>query len=138
MGKNVREAMTANPRSVEPSVPVAEAARLMRSEDVGSLPVVEGERLVGIITDRDIVVRVVAEGRDPESTNLSELISRDLVTVRPDEDLDEALKLMARHQVRRLPVVEDGGRLIGIVAQADVAQEADEAKVGRTVEEVSR
>jgi CBS domain-containing protein len=138
MGKNVREAMTANPRSVEPSTTVVEAARLMRSEDVGSLPVVEGHRLVGIVTDRDIVLRVVAEGKDPQSTTVSEIVSGDLVTVEPDQDLDEALRLMARHQVRRLPVVDDGDRLVGIVAQADVAQEADEEKVGRTVEDVSR
>ena len=89
------------------------------------------------MTDRDIALRIVAEGKDPQSTPVGEIASTDLVTVTPDEDLDAALQKMAKHQVRRLPVVEDG-RLIGVVAQADVAREGDEKDVGHTVEEISK
>jgi CBS domain-containing protein len=130
--------MTSNPRTVEPSTPIVEAAQLMRSEDVGPLPIIEGDRLAGMLTDRDIVVRAVAEGRDPQSTTVGEIASRDLVTVDPDQDLQEAARLMARHQVRRLPVVEEDGRLVGIVAQADVAQSGDDALTGEVVERISQ
>ena len=112
MGKTVREAMSSTVRSAAPTDWVADAAKLMREEDVGSLPVVEGDRLVAILTDRDIVVRTVADRIDPGAMRVGEIASPDLVTVGPEEDLDEALELMARHQVRRLPVVEDG-RLVG-------------------------
>ena len=83
MGKNVRDAMTSNPRSIEVSTMVADAASLMKSEDVGSLPIVEGDQLVGMVTDRDIVIRVVAEGKDLQATTVGEIASRDLVTVDP-------------------------------------------------------
>jgi CBS domain-containing protein len=106
-------------------------------EDVGSVPVVEEGRLAGIVTDRDIVIRAVADRRDPQTVKVDEVASRDLVTVEPEEDLDEALALMARHQVRRLPVVEQG-QLVGMLAPADVALEAKEKKVGETVEEISK
>jgi CBS domain-containing protein len=137
-GSEIREVMNSNPRTVEPGATVQEAARLFRDEDVGSLPIVEGNRLVGTITDRDVVLRVVAEGKDPQSVVVGDVATTDLVTVEPQQNLDEALRLMAKHQVRRLPVVEEGGRLVGIVAQADVAQEADAARVGETVEEISQ
>jgi CBS domain-containing protein len=135
-GKRVDEAMTRDPHSVAPGQPVAEAARIMRSDDVGSLPVVDDGRLVGIVTDRDIAVRVVAESRDPHVTRIGEVASGDLVTVRPEQDLSEALRLMARHQVRRLPVV-DNDQLVGIVAQADVALAGDDRSTGEVVEQVS-
>src|SRR5918999_3813353 len=138
MGKSIRDAMTSNPRGVETSTSIVEAARLMKSEDVGPLPVVEGGRLVGMVTDRDIVLRVVAEGKDPQSSTVGEIASRDLVTVDPQQDLDEALRLMAQHQVRRLPVVEEDGRLVGILAQADVATSGEDVKTGQVVEEISR
>jgi CBS domain-containing protein len=137
MGKNVRDAMTSNPRSIEPSTTVTEAARLMKAEDVGSLPIVDGDQLVGMVTDRDTVIRVVAEGKDPQSTTVGEIASRDLVTVDPEQDLDEAMRLMAQHQVRRLPVAEEDGRLVGILAQADVAREGKDAKTGQVVQEIS-
>ena len=137
MGKNVRDAMTSNPRSIEPSTTVNEAARLMKSEDVGSLPIVDGDQLVGMVTDRDIVIRVVAEGKDPQSTTVGEIASRDLVTIDPEQDLEEALRLMAQHQVRRLPVAEEDGRLVGILAQADVAREGKDARTGQVVQEIS-
>jgi CBS domain-containing protein len=137
MAKSVREVMTPAVRTVSPSQSLAEAAEVMKGEDVGSVPVVEEGRLAGIVTDRDIVTRAVAERRDPQTVKVVEVASRELVTVEPEQDLDEALALMARHQVRRLPVVE-AGRLVGMLAQADVALEAKEKKVGETVEEISK
>ncbi len=139
MARSIREVMTSNPQGVETSAPVAEAARIMRDQDVGPVPVLEGGRLVGMLTDRDITIRVVAEGRDPQSTTVGEIASRDLVTVDPEQPLAEAARLMATNQVRRLPVVEEDGRLVGILAQADVATEGgDEDTTGRMVEEISR
>jgi CBS domain-containing protein len=137
MGKSVKDAMTAEVKTAAPSQSLTDVARLMKQEDVGSVPVVDGERLVGVVTDRDIVVRGIADGSDPHAIKAGDIASRDIVTVRPDDDLDEALRLMAQHQVRRLPVVDDG-HLVGVVAQADVAQEAKEKDVGHVVEEISR
>jgi CBS domain-containing protein len=138
MAERIRELMTSNPRSLESGSTVTEAARLMRDEDAGIIPVVEGEKLVGTVTDRDIAIRVVAEGRSPESVTVGEIASRELVTIDPQQDLDEALRLMARHQVRRLPVVEEDGKLVGIVAQADVAKRASEQQTGEVVEDISK
>ena len=136
MANSVRDAMTTDPRSIGKSVSVVEAARLMREQDIGSLPITDDEQLVGMITDRDITMRVVAEAADPNATSVEDVYSRDLISVAPDNDLEEALGLMARHQVRRLPVVEDG-RLVGIVAQADIALSENETKTGELVEAIS-
>jgi CBS domain-containing protein len=136
MAKTVRETMTAEPTTVDRSRSLVDSAQLMRDQDVGSLPVTEEGRLIGVITDRDIVIRVVAEGRDVVSATVGDAYSPDPVTVDPGDDLDEALRLMARHQVRRLPVVE-GDRLVGILAQADVALDEKEKKTGEVVQAVS-
>jgi CBS domain-containing protein len=136
MAKSVRDAMTEDPRSIGQSASVVEAALLMREEDIGSLPITDDEKLVGMITDRDITMRVVAEAADPKVTSIEDVYSPDLISVEPDKDLEEALVLMARHQVRRLPVVEDG-RLVGIVAQADIALRENETKTGELVEAIS-
>jgi CBS domain-containing protein len=136
--RHVRDLMTSDPRTVEPSTSVVDAARAMKEEDVGPLPITDGDRLVGILTDRDIAVRVVAEGKDPQSTTVEEIASRDLVTVDPDQGLDEAMRLMAEHQVRRLPVCEEDGRLVGILAQADVAREVGDQPTGEVVEHISQ
>src|ERR687896_980523 len=136
MAKSVREAMTEDPRSIGASASVVEAARLMREQHIGSLPVTEDERLVGMITDRDIAMRVVAESAVPETTSVGDVYSRDLISVEPNNDLEEALQLMARHQVRRLPVVENG-KLVGIVAQADIALKDNEEMTGQLVEAIS-
>jgi CBS domain-containing protein len=137
MGKSVKDAMTADVKTAAPSQSLTDVARLMKQEDVGSVPVVDGERLIGVVTDRDIVVRGIADGSDPHAIKAGDIASRDVVTVRPDDDLEAALRLMAQHQVRRLPVVDDG-QLVGVVAQADVAHEAKEKDVGHVVEEISR
>ena len=134
---SIRELMTSNPTTCPPSASILDVAKMMAQEDVGPVPIVEGDRLTGIVTDRDLVVRVLAEGRDPTSTTIGEIASADLVTVQPDSDLSEALNLMAQNQVRRLPVVE-GDQLVGIVAQADVARAADEEKTGEVVQDISR
>jgi len=136
MAKSVRDAMTEDPRSIGQSASVVEAARLMREEHIGSLPITDDEKLVGMITDRDITTRVVAEAADPKMTSVGDVYSRDLISVEPEKDLEEALQLMARHQVRRLPVVENG-RLVGIVAQADIALRENEKKTGELVEAIS-
>jgi CBS domain-containing protein len=136
MTKSVRDAMTEDPRSIGASASVVEAARLMREVHVGSLPITDDGQVVGMITDRDLATRVVAEGADPETTSVGDVFSQDLVSVEPDRDIDEALQLMARHQVRRLPVVE-GGRLVGIVAQADIALGENEMRTGQLVEAIS-
>jgi CBS domain-containing protein len=138
MGPKVREHMTERPRCVTPETPVSEAAELMASEDVGSLPILDGDKLAGVVTDRDIVVRAVAKKKDPQGMPVRDVATRDLVTVRPDEDLSEALKLMASNQVRRLPVVDEDNRLVGVLAQADVAMAAKEKAVGEMVEEISQ
>jgi CBS domain-containing protein len=135
--EQVRNVMTQNPKSCDPAATAVEAAKVMASEDVGSVPVVKGGRLVGLVTDRDLVVRVLAEGRDPNSMTVGEIASSDLETVSPGDDLDAALRKMASSKVRRLPVVE-GDQLVGIVAQADVARQGDDSETGQVVEEISR
>jgi len=128
--------MTENPLTIDSSEPIAKAAVMLREEDIGSLPVIEDGRLYGVITDRDITTRVVAKEIAMESISVRDVASTGAVTVSPEMDLDQALGLMAHHQVRRLPVVEDD-RLVGILAQADVAHEEDHDKVGETVEAIS-
>lgn len=129
--------MTPGVRSVAPTDSLTDAAVAMRDQDVGSLPVVDADHVVGILTDRDIVVRAVAEQNDPQTARVGDVASSDLVTVEPDHDLDEALALMARYRVRRLPVVEEG-RLVGVVAQADVAIDANDQDAGAMLAAISQ
>jgi len=110
----------------------------MESEDVGSIPVLDGEQLSGIVTDRDIVLRAVAKGKDPRGMPVREVCSSEVVSVGPDQNLSDALELMATNQVRRLPVVDDENRLVGVLSQADVALEAKERDVGELVGQISR
>jgi CBS domain-containing protein len=137
MANSIREVMTPSPQTVEADATAVEAAKLMKQADAGMIPVVQDQRLVGTVTDRDIAIRVVAEGRDAGATTVGEIASKDVVTIGPDQDVAEALGLMAVNQIRRLPVVE-GELLIGVVAQADVARNADERLVGETVEQISQ
>jgi CBS domain-containing protein len=138
MGKPVREAMTSDPCAIDADKDVAYAAKMMRDEDVGIAPIVEGKQLIGVLTDRDIATKVVAEGKDANATRVRDVASTKVVTVDPEQDLDEAVRLMAKHQVRRLPVVEEDGTLVGVLAQADVAREGSDRKTGELVEEISK
>jgi CBS domain-containing protein len=133
----VADVMTPGVESTTSTDALRDAARSMREGDFGSMPVVDDGRLVGMLTDRDIVVRGVAQGLDPTTCRVGDVASREPVTVAPDQDLDDAIELMARHRVRRLPVVADG-RLVGVVSQADVALGAKESKTGKVVEEISQ
>lgn len=129
--------MTTQVETTSSMQPLHEAARLMRSGDFGSIPVVDDGRLVAVLTDRDIVIRAVAEQMDTMTTTVGEIASADPVTVEPDQRLDDALEIMSHYRVRRLPVVEDG-RLVGVLSQADVALEAKEKVVGEVVQEISQ
>jgi CBS domain-containing protein len=138
MSQSIKDVMTSNPCTIDADKSVAYAAKMMRDEDVGLAPIVEGDKLIGMLTDRDIAVRVVAEGRDPDQVTVGEVASKQVVTIDPQQELDEALRIMAKHQVRRLPVVEEDGRLVGVVAQADVAREGDDKQTGELVQEISQ
>ena len=137
MHTSIQDAMTSNPTTIEPGTTAREAAKLMKSEDVGPLPIVEDGRLVGMVTDRDLAIRVLAEGKDPE-TPVGEIASKDIVTVDPQQSLEEAAHLMAEHQIRRIPVVEEDGKLVGILAQADIAEAGHDQLTGETVQQISR
>jgi CBS domain-containing protein len=138
MGTKVREVMTKRPRGVSLDTPLSQVAEVMETDDIGAVPVLEGEELIGMVTDRDIVIRAIAKGKNPGGMPVREIFSREVVAVGPDDDLSDALQLMANHQVRRLPVVDQDNHLVGIVSQADVALEAKEKAVGEMVEEISR
>jgi len=137
MHQSIREAMTPSPTTIAPGTTAEEAARMMSSEDVGSLPIVEGDRLVGVVTDRDLAIRVLAEGRGANTT-VGEIASKNVVTIDPHQSLEEAARLMAEHQIRRLPVTEEDGKLVGILAQADVAQSGHDSLTGEVVQQISR
>ncbi|HEU5206185.1 MAG TPA: CBS domain-containing protein [Gaiellaceae bacterium] len=132
----VKDVMTPRPTSVAGDAMAVEAARRMSSEDVGSLPVVDGETLVGMVTDRDLVLHVIAKDLDPHKVAVADVCSGNPVTADPEDSLEDALQRMASEQVRRLPVVTDG-RLVGILAQADVARAVRPESTGRLVEEIS-
>jgi CBS domain-containing protein len=141
----ISELMTKNPCTVAPDAPVSEAARLMKEEDVGIVPVVERVggaetrgRLVGVVTDRDIAVRHVAEGRSADAP-VRDVMSGGVKTASPDDDVDSVMALMGREQIRRIPVVDERGSLVGVVSQADLARKAaDPARVEKTLEQVSQ
>jgi CBS domain-containing protein len=135
---NIRDAMTGRPRSATPDTPLSQVAQLMETQDIGAIPILDGDQLVGMITDRDIVVRAVAKEKDLRKMRSREISSGELVTVGPDQDLSDALRLMAQHQVRRLPVVDDENRLVGVVSQADIALDAQDKSVGQMVAGISK
>jgi len=136
-----RDVMTRDPASCQPGDAISKVAGLMKQEDVGSVPVVESAgsgRLVGIITDRDIVVKVVAEGRGADTATVQDAMTPNPASCREDDDVDQALKLMKERQVRRMPIVDGSGRLAGIIAQADVATRVNkDSKTGELVEAIS-
>ena len=124
MAQSIREVMTADPRTVEASATVVNAAREMRDGDVGAVIVVENGSVAGIVTDRDIVVRGVAQGLDPDATRVSEVASMNVATLTVDQTVEDAIRLVREHDVRRIPVVQDG-RPAGIVSLGDLAIERD-------------
>ncbi|MFF4979238.1 CBS domain-containing protein [Streptomyces sp. NPDC001046] len=124
MAQHVRDIMTGDPVTVEPQTSVAEVARIMRDEDLGVALVTDGDDLKGLVTDRDLVVRSICQGGDPEQTTVAGACSDDLVTVTADDDLGHAVELMREHSVRRVPVV-DQGHPVGIVSLGDLAMERD-------------
>ena len=134
-----QDIMSTNPRCVTPEQDVREAARIMKDENIGVVPVVEAsgsKKLVGMLTDRDIAIRVVAEGRS--SAQVREVMSGNPRTAKTSDSVDDIMDLMGREQVRRIPVVDDRGELVGIVAQADIVRDAkDEKKAERTIEKIS-
>jgi CBS domain-containing protein len=124
MARKVEEIMTRDPRTVDASDTVVDAAREMRDGDIGDVVVLDGGEVVGIVTDRDIAIRVVAEGRDPGSTPVSEACTTGVETIEPDASVDDALRAMRDKDIRRLPVV-DGGRPVGILSLGDLAVERE-------------
>ena len=132
-----REIMTKNVRTAAPAMTLREAAAMMRDGDMGAVPVVDNGKLIGIVTDRDIVIRAIAEGKDA-STPVSEAMTKELFTVTPEDFVFEAIRLMGDKQVRRVPVISDNCELVGIIAMADVALETeDERQIAETLEEIS-
>lgn len=125
MARAVQEIMTSDPLTLTATATVVEAARAMRDEAIGDIIVERDGSIAGIVTDRDIVVRCIAEGNDPDEVRVGDICSGDLVTVAPDDDADRAVELMRRRAIRRLPVVDDG-RAVGIVSIGDLAVERDE------------
>jgi CBS domain-containing protein len=137
MGKTARDVMTGDAECIGENDTVADAAKRLAELNVGAMPICgEDDRLKGMLTDRDIVVKVVAQGKDPSTTKAGELGQGKPVTIGADDSVDEALRTMSEHKVRRLPVI-DGHDLIGIVSQADLARNIDEEKVGDLVEAIS-
>jgi CBS domain-containing protein len=124
MGQSIREVMTSDPRTVRPDATLQDAAREMSSGDIGAVLVEDDGNVAGILTDRDIVVRAIAEGRDPSSTKVADVASRDVKTLTPDSSVEDAIRIVREQNVRRIPVVQDG-RPAGIVSIGDLAIERD-------------
>lgn len=136
-----RDVMTKNPVCATPDDDVAKVARLMRDNDIGPVPIIESttsKRLVGIVTDRDLALKVVAEGRDPSTTRVRDVMTEDVVTCRADDEVEDTLQAMSKNQLRRILVVDENDMLVGIIAQADIATRMNEPeKTGEVVKEIS-
>jgi CBS domain-containing protein len=133
----IREIMTRGTHSVSPDTPIIEAAGLMRLHDIGVLPVIENDHVVGMLTDRDIVVQVVADGDDLKQTPVREAMSTGSISISQDDDIDRAADLMRTYQVRRLPVLDEASRLVGIVSLGDLAVDVHAGLSGKVLKEVS-
>ena len=134
----LREVMTPNVEVIHPDAPLQEAAALMKALDVGSLPVSDGNQMQGMLTDRDITIRATAEGRDPRQTRVREIMSSDVVYCFEDQPVEEGARLIEERQIRRLPIVNRGRQLVGIVALGDLALElSNDQKVGQVLEAIS-
>ena len=140
--KKCDEVMTKNPVCCLPNDMVAKVAQLMQRDNFGSIPVIEDEqtqKLVGIVTDRDLALRIIAKGLDAKSTKVESVMTRQVVTCRAEDDLQKALDAMAKHQLRRIPIVDNDNRIVGIIAQADVATRVNQPeKTAEMVKEISQ
>ena len=141
MGKEtrqVRDVMTPNPECVSERDSIRDVARIMKEQDTGVVPVVDGKRIIGLITDRDIVVRGIAEGREMSTVKVNEIMSKSVRSVKEDTPLNEVLDLMSSAEIRRVPVVNGNDELVGIVSLGDIATNSKEdGRVGKTVENIS-
>ena len=138
---NVSEIMTDSPACCTPDASVQDVAQMMVDNDCGCIPIVESEesgKPVGVVTDRDIVIRTVAEGKNPLDLTAGDVMTKSVVTVTPDMSIEECCDLMEKQQIRRIAVVDDSGACCGIVAQADIASHADQRKTAEVVQEVSK
>lgn len=139
MTRQARDVMTPDPACCTPNTSVDDIARMMVQNDCGEIPVVDtDDRVIGVVTDRDIVCRVVAEGKNPMGYTAESCMSQSVVTVAEDAPLEEVIAMMETHQIRRVPVIADGGRCAGIISQADLARTEPEHEVAELVREVSQ
>ena len=136
--RRVRDVMTANPKTVSEKDSIRDVARIMAREDTGVVPVVEGKRIIGLITDRDIVVRLVAEGKDLANSRVKEVMSKSVRSVKEDTPINEVLDLMSNEKIRRVPVVNQNNELVGILSIGDIAsRDRETGRVGKAIEEIS-
>jgi len=136
--RKIRDIMTANPETVSEKDSVRDAARIMKKRDTGVVPVVDGKKIIGLITDRDIVVRLIAEGKDASNAKVSEAMSKNIRSVKEDASVDEVLRVMKSAEVRRVPVVNKNDEIVGIVSIGDLAVETNQDnKVGKAIEDIS-
>ena len=137
--RSVREVMTPNPKTVTGTDTVVQAARIMRDQNAGVVPVVEGKKVVGLVTDRDIVVRAIADGKDANKTHVKDVMSKDIRTVKEETLVSQALDLMSKSDIRRLPVVNQNDELVGIISIGDLAAKTNQDdKIGKAVENISQ
>ena len=134
---NIRDVMTPNPKCVTEKDNVRDAARIMKDQDTGVVPVVDGKKIIGLITDRDIIIRGLAEGKDLQNASVNDFMTRKVQSVREDANLNEVLDLMSKAEIRRVPVVNSNDELVGIVSIGDIARSGRDKKVGQAVEDIS-
>ena len=136
--RHIRDVMTPNPACVSEKDSIREVARIMAREDTGVVPVVEGKKIIGMITDRDIVVRLVAEGKDPSNAHVNEAMTKNVRSIKEDSTVDDALQMMKSAEVRRVPVVNNNNEIVGIVSMGDIAKESTQSgRVGQAVRDIS-
>ena len=136
--QQIRDVMTANPETVSERDSLLQAARIMRDQDTGIVPVVDGRKIIGLVTDRDIVVRAIADGKDVNNVRVNEVMTKQVRTVNEDSSVDEVLNLMSGAEIRRVPVVNQSNELVGIVSIGDLASRTNrDGKVGKAIEDIS-
>lgn len=135
--RQVSDFMTPNPECVSEKDSIRDVARIMKDQDTGVVPVVDGKRIIGLITDRDIVVRGIAEGKDLANVNVKELMTKSVRSVREDQTVNEVLELMGNAEIRRVPVVNTRDEIVGILSIGDIAKDNQDGKVGQALESIS-